>query len=127
MSEYKNVDINIYIDNSLIKKIQRNEKRPDVLKAIKGYGESTTNPIPGFKTDIDICNIEDGNKSLKIEVVNSKTKELITSKEERITIKKYNSKMYLDNPEGNITINKNLEVRRLGNVRMLRYRYKIIY
>lgn len=116
MSTTNNIDINLYIDNTLIQKISRNEERPDVLRAINGYGGSNVNPIPGFNFNVDSSNVNDGIHILKIEVKNKENLRILTSESLLINVKKYDAIMYIDNPEYNETVGATMGIRRLGNV-----------
>ena len=64
-----NTTIKAYIDNTEIS-LDRVE-RPDVLKAITGYGNASTNPTPGFFKNINITSLSYGNHTLKINVLDS--------------------------------------------------------
>lgn len=99
MSNISGSDIKVYIDENEIKdlKIVRKE-RPDVLKVITEYGTIKENPLPGFETEIDTSKIEDGVHKVKVvAVVNSE----VTSYTKAIDfiINKYETNMYLDEPE----------------------------
>ena len=81
MSTDKNAIMKIYIDGKDTKAdMTERVERPDVLKAIQGYGEESTNPLPGFKTHIDISSYIDGNYILtyKLESQNG----IVLAKEE---------------------------------------------
>ena len=84
MSTTNNIDINLNIDNILMQKITRNEERVDVLRAIKDYGGSNVNPIPGFNINIDASNVNDGIHILKIEVKNKENQKTLTSLMEEV-------------------------------------------
>ena len=77
MADTQNIDINLYIDDNFVKKLQRNEQREDVIKAIIGYGGREKNPIPGFEDTIDISKLEGKKYKIKIEVINNETNELL--------------------------------------------------
>ena len=111
MSELKKIDINLYIDNVLVRKLERNEYRPDVLKAIKGYGGENSNPIPGFKAMIDTSNLSDGIHTIKTEVIDINTGEIIRKDQRSIVIKKYNTRICVDSPLINGKATKDMELR----------------
>lgn len=99
MSDTPNADIKVYIDEDEIKdlKIKRKE-RPDVLKVITGYGTIKENPLPGFETEIDTSKIKDGKHTVKVvAVVNSEVTNYIKTID--FIINKYQTNMYLDEPE----------------------------
>ena len=89
-------------------KIQRKE-RNDVIKAIKNCGSEFENPKPGFEFNIDISKYSDGEHKVKIGVVSSDGKE-ITSEQVKMTIKKYNTQLYLDEPSYYVTNNKEIVI-----------------
>ena len=106
MSTCENKKINIYIDGKLREEQIVTRKRPDVIAGIKGYGTLAENPEPGFKTTIDLKQIEDGTHTLKIEVVSGKGEKLATY-ERKINLTKYPTTMYIDRPVENFTTGKN--------------------
>ena len=106
MSTCDDKKINIYIDGNLRKEQLITRKRPDVIAVIKGYGTLAENPEPGFKTTIDLKQIEDGTHTLKIEVVSGKGEKLATY-ERKINLTKYPTTMYIDRPVENFTTGKN--------------------
>ena len=65
-----NTTIKAYIDNQEVT-LDR-APRGDVLNAVKGYGDITTNPTPGFAKNIDITNLSYGTHTLRIDVLDSK-------------------------------------------------------
>ena len=99
MCTEKNTGVKIYIDDKELTdaKIER-EDRPDVLKAINGYGTEKENPQPGFKSEINISNLKDGEHTLKIAItVGEKTSKYIQI--QKFYLKKYNTQMYWDEPD----------------------------
>ena len=83
----------IYVDNNLVNSDINRLERPDVLNAIKNYGNQSVNPTPGFKTLINITNISTGTHTVKIELY-SKYNEVIKTVTKRINIY---SKNYIKN------------------------------
>lgn len=92
-------EIRILFDNDEIS--LKRESRNDVIKAVKGYGDSTTNKAPGFVANVDLSNYEDGKHNIKVQVINKITKEVISEEEKSITLNKYKSKMVLEEPSVN--------------------------
>ena len=111
MSYVEDISIKLYIDENLIDVLERNQERPDVLKAILGYGGKDKNPIPGFIKTIDISNILDGNHVLKIKVVNENTNKVLKEETKKIYIKKYKTKMHIDSPINNQSVQQNVLIR----------------
>ena len=62
-----NTTIKAYVDNQEVS-VDR-APRGDVLNAIKGYGDISTNPTPGFSNNISITNLGYGNHTLTINVL----------------------------------------------------------
>ena len=110
MSNAKNVNLKVYIDGEeqIIKSTTRKE-RPDVIKAIIGWGTAEQNPEPGFETVIDCSKISDGKHSLSVRVY-SDNGQVLASNERKINIQKYVAKTYIDIPENKSKIKEKLEV-----------------
>ena len=111
MSNDKYADIKVYVDGieQQITNYVR-EERKDVIEAIKGYGTEKENPLPGFKADINLSNFLNGEHTLKIDVVSDNGK-TITTKEKRIFLDKYETKMYIDSPVGNQVVKTTLQLK----------------
>ena len=103
MSPYSNVKLLMYIDNQLVDGTFIREVREDVVNAISGYGDSKINSTPGFYQYLDMSSYKDGIHTLKIEAVNIEGN-VLTSVERAIELKKYDSKMYLDNLTNNLLV-----------------------
>lgn len=110
MSNAKNVNLKVYIDSEeqIIKRTTKKE-RPDVIKAIIGWGTAEQNPEPGFETVIDCSKISDGKHSLSVRVY-SDDGQILASNERKINIQKYVAKTYIDIPENKSKIKEKLEV-----------------
>ena len=102
-----NTTIKVYIDNNEIQ-LDR-EKRPDVLKAIKGYGDINTNPTPGFIKDIEIINLSYGTHTLKIEVLDSNNNLIQTTTRNFKRIKS-KSDLCIDYPIGTEKIENTIKI-----------------
>ena len=100
LSEYKDSKLEIYLDDTLLENEISRSARPDVLKAISGYGGSSTNPKPGFRMDVDVSDIQDGMHTLKIKVVNETTNEVITSTSKSVKINKNKTIVHMEGPTG---------------------------
>ena len=85
MSTEKDSYVKIYIDNNIISDEINRITRPDVISAIKNYGNQSVNPTPGFKTYFNITNISTGSHTIKIELY-SKYNEVIATQTRRINI-----------------------------------------
>lgn len=112
MSNDENVKIKAYIDDKE-KEIQniKRSTRTDVIKAIEGYGGIEYNPAPGFEFQINIEDgLKDGQHEFKIEVY-SRENELLEAATKNIKIKKYDGKVYIDNPVTDERVKTNVYVR----------------
>lgn len=96
MSECPNADIKIYIDDIEQKAIVRRYKRDDVLNAIKGYGDRTTNILPGYISSVDISKLKIGEHTLKIETT-TKAGKALKSQIVKFS-KKYDTMFCVDSP-----------------------------
>ena len=99
MSEESNVYIKVFVDNNEIvtNSISRVE-RPDVIKAIKGYGTIEENPTPGFTTSYDFDGMKDGKHVITAKAYSKYNDQEITSTSISVSLKKYDSMIYLDFP-----------------------------
>lgn len=75
MSTDEKASINIYLNDKKmpLTEITRSE-RLDVINTIKEYGTKEQNPNPGFKTQLDISQLDDGKYTLKLEIVSREGK-----------------------------------------------------
>ena len=98
MATDKNVTINAYIDGQKqeIKNLIRKE-RNDVVNAITGYGDITTNSTPGFEGTIQLSNISEGTHTFKIEVI-SPEGIAIATEAVAINVEKYKTRTYIETP-----------------------------
>ena len=56
--------MNIYVDGTKMPTTIKRTPRPDVISAIKGYGDEALNPNPGFETSIDLSGLKQGNHKI---------------------------------------------------------------
>ena len=98
MTNDEQAQIEVYIDGKKqeIQDLQR-EERPDVIKAITGYGTAEQNPKPGYKLKIDTLKILDGEHRLEVRIT-SVTGETLTIDARSIKIQKFVAKTYIDMP-----------------------------
>ena len=97
MTTDPNAVIEAYVNGVKIESINRTE-RNDVLNIVKGYGDKTTNPKPGYDGVLDIGNFKDGTYKFEIKVVDSLTKEVLSSSYTKFNLKKYKGTIYIENP-----------------------------
>ena len=94
MSNNASNEIKVYFDNYEYFTIR--SKRNDVIKAIKGYGNETDNPNPGFTSNIDLSNYKDGEHKIKVVVYDTETNTIMTKEEKTIKIKKYSTLLNIE-------------------------------
>ena len=97
MSETINKKIKVYLDDAEITSPLIDDERPDVLKAIKGYGDSSTNKAPGFSEIYDLTDYKDGKHTIKIAVISSNG-EIIASESRFFTLEKYKNTINITSP-----------------------------
>ena len=102
MSKKSNADINIYIDNNKISEIINRTEREDVIKYVTDYGDRSTNPTPGFETNIDLSNYSYGKHTITVESV--KNGRTIASTTREFLKKVPESLVMIDYPNGNTPI-----------------------
>ena len=98
MTEDKERTIKVTINGRDVSNQVHTYERPDVINGVKGYGGKTTNPTPGFKGTIDLTGFRDGKHQITIQILASKTGEVLDSATRSFTIKKYEATMCLDMP-----------------------------
>ena len=70
MANFSNNEIRAYIDDTMIDASNITYiERSDVLSAIVGYGTKKENPTPGFKFNVNLAELEEGNHTIRINVV----------------------------------------------------------
>ncbi|MBO6232727.1 MAG: hypothetical protein J6N78_01495 [Clostridia bacterium] len=90
MGTKKDMQLKVLIDdkkNVITEKDISYRERPDVIKAVEGYGTKIENPTPGFNFQLKSNDLEEGNHTIKVIVVaaNGETK---TSYSKKISIDK---------------------------------------
>lgn len=100
MSLEENTRIRIYFNGEELNDITRSS-RADVLNAVKGYGDATTNPNPGFKTELNLAPYKDGKYSLVVQVVNENN-QVLEEVAKTITVSKYVSLMTVEEPSSSV-------------------------
>lgn len=98
MSEEKDVYVKLFVGSTEIAEEVNRVERPDVIKAITGYGTIEENPTPGFTVSHSFDGLKDGKNTITAKAYSSITNEEIASTSVSPTLKKYTSKMVLDFP-----------------------------
>ena len=98
MSTNKDAEIEYYLNDEKVEATITRSKRNDVIKAITGYGNSTTNPTPGFSTSLDLSTYKDGNYKLEVRIIDKNTGEILTRDHRNITLKKYDGRINIEKP-----------------------------
>ena len=100
MSAIEDKSLKIFIDseeNDITEAIERYD-RPDVTGSVTGYGTAEQNPLAGFKGTVDIRQYKDGTHTLIIQAIHNETGEIIGEAEQKFTVQKYNTQLYIDYP-----------------------------
>lgn len=97
MSEAANLSIDVYVDGNLFIKSVPRQFRPDVLNSIKGYGDSTSSPKPGYSEYLDLKTVSVGSHTLTIKVQNQNG-EVLAEESRKFTKRKAKSQLWLDLP-----------------------------
>jgi len=75
MGTQKEMKLKVLIDNDeniIDENAISYRERPDVIQAINGYGTIKENPTPGFKFQLNSNDLEEGNHTIKIMVIDPK-------------------------------------------------------
>lgn len=100
LSEDKNDSIEVRLDNKVIAKATR-YVRDDVFNVIKDCGGKEMNPSPGYDLDLDLSNVKDGNHTVTVNIIASKTGEIIGSASTKVQVRKYEGKIHIETPIDN--------------------------
>ena len=90
-------NIKAYIDNELVTYNYIRYERADVIATIKGYGDISNNPTPGFTGEIDISPYTIGTHTLKLEFYSNNN--LINTNTKSFSISNNISRIRVDNPK----------------------------
>ena len=104
LSETNNT-VRVSVDGTPVEGINR-FARSDVLSVVKGYGNSSTNPTPGFDGTIDLSSYDYGKHTITVELLDSKGS-VLTSEKVTVNIKKPNGKINIDLPTSGSTVSYN--------------------
>ena len=80
MTDIENVKLQLLVNDKIVETKITRLVRPDVLEAIKGYGDKEKNPTPGYKMTVDFSTYELGKVNLKIQAIDENGK-VLTQKE----------------------------------------------
>lgn len=98
MSTVSNGDFHIYIDGREMDFTLSRRERPDVIKAISGYGDGKINPTPGFSISTSLTSVSQGVHELKLNYT-KKDGTILEQQTKLITVEKNIAKMYVDYPK----------------------------
>ena len=111
MSENPNAQIQILIDEKVVKIVQNRIDRTDVINGVKGYGGKTTNPKPGYQENIDLSGYKDGTHTISIRVINPATGETAISTSRKFNIKKYSALFNIEEPSSSQIYQKTIRIK----------------
>ena len=97
MSNDKNAKVKVLIDDIEQETKVTRTARNDVISSITGYGDSKTNPTPGFEFKFNFENIKDGEHNLKVQTI-SEDGQVLAEDTRTIIVNKYVAKAYIDHP-----------------------------
>ena len=109
MSTVSNGKIRLYIDSQEVQFEVERKERPDVLKAITGYGDETINPTPGFLITSSLDNFGNGMHEVKVVYTNENGVKMI-QQTFSIIINKNVGSMYIDYPTSSSLYGDNLMI-----------------
>ena len=90
LSNVKNVDVVLLIDEKEVDANIEREVRNDIFKNYKDKYSKENNPTPGYKIQYDMSKYTDGEHRIRITLKNKDTGEEIKTQSKRIILKKYN-------------------------------------
>lgn len=97
LSEDKEDRIEVRLDQQIVG-IATRYLRNDVLNVIAGYGGKETNPLVGYQLDVDLSHIKDGNHTITVNQLTSKTGEILNYIVIPIKVKKYDGMIHIETP-----------------------------
>lgn len=97
MSEEKTSRIQLSIDGTIVTEDANRTERKDVLNNVKGYGNASTTPNPGFYASLDISKFSTGNHTLYAKVI-SKSGEVLAETSRPFVKNKSNTLTWIDSP-----------------------------
>ena len=98
MSEEKNLYVKIFVNNTEVTNTINRVERPDVIKAISGYGTIVENPTPGFTTTYSFDGQKDGNYTITAKAYSSTSNDLVATTSVIAKLKKYKGVTWIDYP-----------------------------
>ena len=110
MADTSETKIEIEINSKDYTNQLKRVERPDVIKAIKGYGTQAENPTPGFVGTIDLSNLQDGTYTVTIKAISTENQNVITQESKTIYLRKYNTLLNVDYPKINQDVKNNLYI-----------------
>ncbi len=99
LSNAKNVDVVLLIDEKEVEVNIQREVRDDIFKSYRNKYSKEDNPTPGYKIQYDMSKYSDGEHRIRITLKNKDLGEEIKTQSKRIILKKYDGKLQLEYPE----------------------------
>ena len=98
LSNVKNVDVVLLIDEKEVDANIEREVRNDIFKNYKDKYSKENNPTPGYKIQYDMSKYTDGEHRIRITLKNKDTGEELKTQSKRIILKKYDIDSYMETP-----------------------------
>lgn len=104
MTDAKNISLKFYVDDIMVNvdNLIREDRLDIVDKFSNKYAIINQNVKPGFKTEIDLTDYNDGYHVIRVDAINDDTGEVLISDSRQIKLNKYISDIYIDYPKLNV-------------------------
>lgn len=110
MSTQKNRKAEVWIDGLPYESTVTYHEREDVIKLVKGYGDKGTNQTPGFKINIDLSKVKDGQHNILTRIIDTERNEVLLEKNLTINLKKYQAILNVDYPKQGVRYKNTLNI-----------------
>ena len=94
MSSTASSTLEVKIDDEVISNVGR-YYRADVINSITGYGDASSNPLPGFNFSYNLDKFPVGTHKMTVTLKN-KNSEVIVSETRDFKVKSYNTRVGID-------------------------------
>ena len=109
MTQDPYTEIKVLVDGVVVAENLERLKREDVIEKITGYGDENINPMPGYRTTIDINYLNDGKHELTINVIDTRNNRLVGETSKIIYLKKFATLINIEFPKDYGIINGDVE------------------
>ncbi len=95
MSNDKNARVEVVVDGKILSTSLPRSPRADILANIKGYGDASTTPNPGFMYDFSNRSFTSGYHNVEVRVVSGMT--ILAAVYKQVKVEPYKAKLNVDN------------------------------